>query len=75
MTLKVIRCQSLGEYVSNLVFCVDREDLDKSLTNMFAKVVVTNIYVLGPRMEVAGKLTFSKKVCNIGAFPKLFLCL
>ena len=49
ITLEVILCQSLGECVSNLVFCVDREDLDKSLTNMFTKVVVANIYVLGPR--------------------------
>ena len=29
MTLEVILCQSLGKCVSNLVFCVDREDLDK----------------------------------------------
>ncbi len=49
MTLEVILCQSLGKCVSNLVFCVDREDLDKSLMNMFAKVVVTNIYVFGPQ--------------------------
>ncbi len=49
MTLEVILCQSLGKYVSNLVFCVDREDLDKSLTNMFTEVVVANINVLGSR--------------------------
>jgi hypothetical protein len=49
MTLEVVLCQGLGKYVSNLICCVDREDLDKSLTYVFAKVVVANIYVLGPR--------------------------
>ena len=49
MTLEVVLCQGLGKYVSNLVFCVDREDLDKSLMHVFAKVVVANVYVLGPR--------------------------
>ncbi len=34
--------------VSNLVFCVDGEDFDKSFAHMFAKMVVSNIYVLGP---------------------------
>ncbi len=49
MTLEVILCQGLGKYVSNLVFYVNRKDLDKSLTHVFAKVVVANVYVLGPR--------------------------
>jgi hypothetical protein len=49
MTMEVILCQSLGKCVSNLVFCVDREDLDESLTNMFVKMMVANIYVFGPR--------------------------
>jgi len=48
VTLKVVLCQRFGEYVSNLVFCVNREYLDKSLAYMFAKVVVANIYVFGP---------------------------
>ncbi len=48
MTLEVILCQRLGEYVSNLVFGVDWEYLDKSLLNMFAKMMIANIYVLGP---------------------------
>ncbi len=48
MTLEVILCQSLGKCVSNLVFRVDREDLDKSLTYVFAKMMVANIYVFGP---------------------------
>ncbi len=45
VTLKVILCQRLGEYISNLVFCVDREYLDKSLAYMFAKVMIANIYM------------------------------
>jgi hypothetical protein len=49
MTLEVILCHSLGKCVSNLVFCVDREDFDKSLLYMFAKMMVANIYVFGPR--------------------------
>ncbi len=49
MTLEVVLCQRLGKYVSNLVFCVDRENLDKSLAHVFVKVVVANVYVLGPR--------------------------
>ena len=40
VTLKVVLCQRFGEYVSNLVFCVDREYLDKSLAYMFAKVMI-----------------------------------
>ncbi len=48
MTLEVILCQRLGEYVSNLVFRIDREYLDKSLAHMFAKMMITNIDVLSP---------------------------
>ena len=47
MTLKVILCQRFGEYVSNLVFSVDREYLDKSFSNMLAKMMIANIDVLG----------------------------
>ena len=47
VTLKVVVCQRLGEYVSNLVFCVDREYLDKSFLYMLAKMMIANIYVLG----------------------------
>jgi hypothetical protein len=46
--LEVILCQSSCECVSNLVFGVDREDLDKPLLHVFAKVMIANIYVLGP---------------------------
>ncbi len=49
MTLEVILCQSLGKCISDLVFCVDREDFDKSLSYVFAKMMVANIYVFGPR--------------------------
>jgi hypothetical protein len=48
MTLEVILCQSFCESISNLVFGVDREDLDESLAHMFAKMMTTNTYVLGP---------------------------
>ncbi len=49
MTLKVILCQRLGKYVSNMVFGVKREYLDKSLAHMLAKIMIANIDVLGPR--------------------------
>jgi hypothetical protein len=48
MTLEVILCQSFCEYVSNLVFGVDGEDLDKHLSHVFAKMMIANIYVLVP---------------------------
>jgi hypothetical protein len=40
MTLEVILCQSFCESISNLVFGVDREDLDESLAHMSAKIVI-----------------------------------
>ena len=43
MTLEVVLCQGLGKYVSNLVFCVDREDLDKSLTHAKADAATTTM--------------------------------
>jgi hypothetical protein len=48
MTLEVILCQSLCECISNLVFGVDGEDLDKPLSQVCTKVMIANIYVLGP---------------------------
>jgi hypothetical protein len=50
MTLEVILCQCFCEWVSNLVFGVDGEDLDKPLLHVFAKMMMANIYVLGPWM-------------------------
>ncbi len=49
--MKVILCQRFGERVSNPVLGVHREDLDESLTYMFAKMMVTYINVLGPRAK------------------------
>jgi hypothetical protein len=46
MMLDVILCQSFCECVSNLVFGVDGEDLDKPLPQVFAKVMIADIYVL-----------------------------
>ncbi len=48
MTLKVILCQSFRKCVSNLVFGINREYLDKPLSHMFPKMMIANIYVLGP---------------------------
>jgi hypothetical protein len=48
MTLEVILCQSFCECMSNLVFGVNGEDLDKPLSHVFAKMMIANIYVLGP---------------------------
>jgi hypothetical protein len=38
----------LCECISNLVFGVDGEDLDKPLSHVFAKMMISNVYVLGP---------------------------
>ncbi len=48
MMLKVILCQSFRKCISNLFFHVNREYLDKPLSHMFAKMMIANIYVLGP---------------------------
>jgi hypothetical protein len=37
MPLEVILCQSFCESISNLVFGVNRKDLDESLAHMFEK--------------------------------------
>jgi hypothetical protein len=49
MTLEVILCQSFRECISNMVFGVDGKDLDKLLLHVFSKMMIANIYVLGPR--------------------------
>ncbi len=49
LTLKVILCQSFRKCISNLVFCVNGEYLDKPLSHMFVKMMIANINVLGPR--------------------------
>ncbi len=43
MTCKVILSEGLGKCVSNLVLCVNREYLDKSLAYVFTKVMVADI--------------------------------
>ncbi len=48
MTLEVILCQSFCESVINLVLGVNREDFDESLVHMFAKMMIANVYVIGP---------------------------
>jgi hypothetical protein len=48
MTLEVILCQSFCGCISNLAVCADGEDLDKPLSHKFAKVMIANIYLLGP---------------------------
>ena len=45
VTLKIVLCQRFGDYVSNLVFCVNREYLDKSFSYMLAKMMKANIYI------------------------------
>jgi 23S rRNA U2552 (ribose-2'-O)-methylase RlmE/FtsJ len=47
MTNKVILCKSLGKSICYLILGVNREDLDKALSNMFTKVMVTNVDVFG----------------------------
>jgi hypothetical protein len=51
MTLEVILCQSFGECVSNLVFCVNREYYNKSLAYMFAKMMIAYVNMLCPRAK------------------------
>jgi hypothetical protein len=49
MTLEVILCQRLRKSIGDLFFGVDGKDLDESLPNMFTKVMVAHIDVLGAR--------------------------
>jgi hypothetical protein len=48
MMFKVILCQSFHKCISNLFFCVNRENPDKPLSHTIAKMMIANIYVLGP---------------------------
>jgi hypothetical protein len=43
MTCKVILSKGLGECVSNLVLCVDKEYLDESFVYLFTKVMVADV--------------------------------
>jgi hypothetical protein len=48
MKFKVILCQTFHESISNLVFGVNREDLNESLAHIFTTMMIANVYVLGP---------------------------
>ena len=52
MTLEVILRKSLGQDVCRLVFSANGEDLDQSISHVFAKVVVTHVDVLGARAQL-----------------------
>jgi len=51
MTLEFILRKSLGQDVCRLIFSANGEDLDQSISHVFAKVVVTHVDVLGARGE------------------------
>ncbi len=52
MTCKVILSEGLGKCVSNLVLCVNREYLDKSLVYVFTKVMVADIDMFCSRTKL-----------------------
>jgi len=52
MTLEIVLRKSLGQNVSCLVFSANGEDLDQSISHVFAKVVVTHVDVLGARAQL-----------------------
>ncbi len=58
MTHKVVLSKCLGQYVGGLLRCTNREDLDKSFTDVLTKMMVTHIDVLGSRAKLrkSGKL-------------------
>jgi hypothetical protein len=58
MTLKIILCQRFGESIGDLILGIDREDLDETLSNMFTKMMVTHIDVLGPRAKLGEPCQF-----------------
>jgi hypothetical protein len=47
MTSKVILCESLGKCISYLILGINQKNIDKALSDMFTKVMVTNIDVFG----------------------------
>ncbi len=52
MTLEIVLRKSLGQNVSRLVFSANGEDLDQSISHVFAKVVVTHVDVLCVRVQL-----------------------
>jgi hypothetical protein len=51
MKLKNILCQGFGKSISNLILGVNGEYFDKPLSQMFAKMMVAYIDVLGSRAK------------------------
>ena len=47
MTSKVILCESFGKSISYLILGFNWKDIDKALSNMFSKMMVTDIDMLG----------------------------
>ncbi len=58
MTCKVILSEGLGKCVSNLVLCVNRENLDKSLAYVFTKVMVADIDMFRSGMKLGESSQF-----------------
>ena len=52
MTLEIVLRKSLGQDVCRLVFGANGEDLDQSISHVFAKVVVTHADVLCARAQL-----------------------
>ena len=58
MTLEIVLRKSLGQDVCRLVFSANGEDLDQSISHVFAKVVVTHVDVLGARAQLGESRKF-----------------
>jgi hypothetical protein len=52
MTLEIVLRKSLGQDVCRLVFSANGEDLDQSISHVFAKVVVTHVDMLCARAQL-----------------------
>lgn len=58
MTLKKVLWKGLGQYVSNLIFSANWEDLDQTFANVLTKVMVTNVDMFGARPELGKSRKF-----------------
>ncbi len=58
MMLKIILCQRLGKSLSNLILAVNGEYFDKLLLQMFAKMMVAYVDVLGSRVKIGNPCQF-----------------
>ena len=52
MAGEVVLSERFGQHVGDLIGRANREDLDQSLANMFAKVMVAHVDVLGARAKL-----------------------